>query len=78
VPLGVAERAKEVGRLVESLAPITNPNMASDLTVARALARAAVEGALANVEINLESLKDESFAADIRKKATALRSQASL
>ncbi len=73
VPLGVAERAREVGRIVESLGPITNPNMASDLTVARALARAAVEGALANVEINLESLKDESFAADIRKKTTALR-----
>jgi formiminotetrahydrofolate cyclodeaminase len=74
VPLGVAERAREVGRIVEGLGPITNPNMASDLTVARALARAAVEGALANVEINLESLKDESFTADIRKKTTALRS----
>lgn len=78
VPLGVAERSREVGNIVESLGPITNPNMASDLTVARALARAAVEGALANVEINLESLKDESFAAEIRKKTTALRSQASL
>lgn len=74
VPLGVAERAREAGRIVETLGPITNPNMASDLTVARALARAAVEGALANVEINLESLKDESFAAGIRKKTTALRS----
>jgi glutamate formiminotransferase len=73
VPLGVAERAREVGRLVEALGPITNPNMASDLTVAGALARAAVEGALANVEINLGSLKDESFAADIRKQTTALR-----
>ena len=74
VPLGVAERAWEVKRIAESLAPITNPHMASDLTVARALARAAVEGALANVEINLEALKDESFAADIRKKTTAIRS----
>jgi len=74
VPLGVAERAREVERVVKSLGPITHPNMASDLTVARALARAAVEGALANVEINLESLKDESFAADIRQKTTALRS----
>lgn len=74
VPLGVAERSREVSRIVQDLGPITNPNMASDLTVARALARAAVEGALANVEINLDSLKDESFAADIRKKTTALRS----
>jgi formiminotetrahydrofolate cyclodeaminase len=69
----VAERAREVGRIVETLGPITNPNMGSDLTVAKALAGAAVEGALANVEINLESLKDENFAADIRKKTTALR-----
>ena len=35
--------------------------MKSDLTTATALARAAIEGALANVEINLESLKDAAF-----------------
>src|SRR5690242_1478509 len=49
VPLGVAERAREVLQLVESLRPITNPNMKSDLVTAAALARAAIEGALANV-----------------------------
>ncbi len=53
VPLVVAERAREVRQIVESLRPITNPKMASDLTVGVSLARAAVEGALANVEINL-------------------------
>src|SRR5437660_12031917 len=53
VPFEVAERSREVGRLAEKLGPITNPNMKSDLTTASALARAAVEGALANVEINL-------------------------
>ena len=59
VPLGVAERAREVAGIVAAkLGPITNPNMKSDLTTASALARAAIEGALANVEINLESLKD--------------------
>ena len=57
VPLGVAERAREVAGIAERLKPITNPNMKSDLTTALALARAAIEGALANVEINLESLK---------------------
>jgi formiminotetrahydrofolate cyclodeaminase len=46
--------------------------MKSDLTTAVALARAAVEGALANVEINLESLKDAAFAEEVRKKAAAL------
>jgi glutamate formiminotransferase / formiminotetrahydrofolate cyclodeaminase len=73
VPLGVAERAREVAAIVETLKPITNPNMKSDLTAALALARAAMEGALANVEINLESLKDQAFAADTRKRALALK-----
>jgi len=57
VPLGVAERAAEIAEMVVTLQPITNPNMASDLTTAAALARAAIEGALANVEINLGSMK---------------------
>jgi glutamate formiminotransferase / formiminotetrahydrofolate cyclodeaminase len=72
VPLSVAERAREVRRIVEKLGPITNPNMKSDLTTAAALARAAIEGALANVEINLESLRDPEFIAQIRKKTAVL------
>jgi formiminotetrahydrofolate cyclodeaminase len=70
--LSVAERAREVVGIVEQLKPITNPNMKSDLTTATALARAAIQGALANVEINLESLKDSAFTAETRKKAAAL------
>ena len=75
VPLGVAERAREVAVIAEQLKPITNPNMKSDLTTARALARAAMEGALANVEINLESLqdKDTEFVIETRKKADLLK-----
>ena len=76
VPLSVAERAREVAGIAEKLGPITNPNMKSDLTTALALARAAIEGALANVEINLESLKDAAFAAEVRKKAAALSQSA--
>jgi len=73
VPLGVAERAREIAEIVEKLRPITNPNMKSDLTTASALAHAAIEGASANVEINLESMKDAAFAADVRKRAAVLR-----
>ncbi len=73
VPLGVAERAREVASMVEKLVPITNPNMKSDLTTARALARAAIEGALANVDINLEALKDEAFVAEVRKRTELVR-----
>src|SRR5215471_5689980 len=75
VPLETAQKAREVARLIQSLRPITNPNMASDLTVAAALAEAAIKGALANVEINLGSLKDAGFVADVRSKVGELQRQ---
>jgi glutamate formiminotransferase / formiminotetrahydrofolate cyclodeaminase len=74
VPLSVAERSREVADLAAKLGPITNPNMKSDLTTSSALARAAIEGALANVDINLESTKDAAFAVEVRNKASSLRS----
>ena len=73
VPLQTAQKAREVLDIVESLRPITNPNMASDLTVAGALAKAAITGALANVEINLSSLKDASFTTGVRSKVEQLQ-----
>ncbi|PYP86816.1 MAG: glutamate formimidoyltransferase [Candidatus Angelobacter sp. Gp1-AA117] len=73
VPLQTALKAREVEDIIESLKPITNPNMASDLTVAAALAKAAITGGLANVEINLESLKDAGFAAEVRSKIGKLQ-----
>jgi glutamate formiminotransferase len=73
VPMGVADRAVEVWQIASALKPITNPNMKSDLTTSIALAKAAREGALANVEINLDSLKDEAFVTEMRKRAVALR-----
>ena len=73
VPLGVAEKANEVARITQSLFAITNPNMKSDLTTAQALAQAAITGALANVEINLASVKDQSFAAEVRRRAEAVK-----
>ncbi len=72
VPMGVAERAKEVGKIAEKLRPITNPNMASDLTVSQALSDAAVTGALANVEINLGSITDEVFVEEVRGRVKAI------
>lgn len=73
VPLSVAEKAREVLRIIDSLGPITSPNMKSDLVTGAALARAAVEGALANVEVNLESLKDTEFTTQVRSRAQAVK-----
>ena len=72
VPMNVAEKAHAVAQITQSLEPITNPNMKSDLTTALALARAAMTGALANVEINLASLKDQAFAAHVRQRTASL------
>jgi glutamate formiminotransferase/formiminotetrahydrofolate cyclodeaminase len=74
VPLSVAEKAHEVAEITQSLVEISNPNMKSDLATAQALARAAITGALANVEINLASIKDQAFAADVRKRAVTVKS----
>ncbi|MEY2411833.1 MAG: glutamate formiminotransferase / formiminotetrahydrofolate cyclodeaminase [Acidobacteriaceae bacterium] len=70
VPLKVAQKSQEVCRIVEKLKAITNPNMKSDLTTAVAISRAAIEGALANVEINLESIKDVGFVSKTMALAT--------
>src|SRR5271170_4403880 len=63
VPLKVAEKAHEVAQIAQRLEPITNPNMKSDLTTALALAHAA---------INLPSLKDAAFVAEVRSRVQAL------
>jgi glutamate formiminotransferase/formiminotetrahydrofolate cyclodeaminase len=73
VPMDTAQRAREVSDIIATLKPITSPNMASDLTVASSLASAAIVGALANVEINLSSLKDARFAEDIRSRVVVLQ-----
>jgi formiminotetrahydrofolate cyclodeaminase len=73
VPLSVAERASELARVIEELKPITNPKMASDLSVAASLCRAALEGAIANVEINLGDLKDPGFISEVRARVSSLR-----
>jgi glutamate formiminotransferase len=80
VPLRVAECAAEVSALIETLRTKTNPKMASDLAVAAALAQAALEGAAANVEINLEAFEagtESVFIAETRAKLMRIRNKQS-
>ncbi len=58
VPMEVAERAFDVGARLQAFSQEAPARFGSDLETARALAQAAVTGALANVRINLESMKD--------------------
>jgi len=72
VPLDVAERAARTAAIIEAMEPITSPAMASDLVVARLMATSAMEGAIANVEINLDAIADDKFVKSIRKRVEDL------
>lgn len=76
VPLRNAELCVEVLALVARLEGRSNPRALSDLQSAGYLARAGLLGCLANVDINLPGVKDETAAAEIRARADALRLQA--
>ena len=73
VPLRNAELCAEALALVAQLAGRSNPRALSDLQSAGYLARAGLLGCLANVDINLPGVKDETAAAEIRARAEALR-----
>jgi glutamate formiminotransferase len=60
-PLEVAERAAAVRARLEALLKETPAKMSSDVETGIALAAAAVTGSLANVRVNLGSIKDEEF-----------------
>lgn len=72
VPLHVAQAAMETGHLAMIAVQKSNPNVASDARVARLLADAAREGAVANVEINLGSISDGAFVSHIKDELDGL------
>jgi formiminotetrahydrofolate cyclodeaminase len=74
VPLALAEASADVIDLAERALGRTNANAASDLAVAALLGVAALDGAAANVEINLASLKDEEVRSRIAERLAHARS----
>ena len=73
-PETTAESCLAVMRLSESLLGKSNTNAASDLAVGATQAYAGLKGALANVQINLPSIKDTAYVAE--KKIWAERVEA--
>ncbi len=73
IPLKVAERAVALFERLRQLEAIAAASMKSDLKVARLMASAGAEGALANVEINLDSIKDAAYVAAKRHTIAGLR-----
>ena len=72
VPLQVAERSVALFERLGQLASIAAASMKSDLEVARLMAAASARGALANVDINLESITDANYVTSMRAKRTEL------
>jgi glutamate formiminotransferase / formiminotetrahydrofolate cyclodeaminase len=75
VPMQVAERAAQLNARLLQLEAVAAASMKSDLEVARLMAVAAAKGALANVEINLDGLKDSGYVRTMKGKVAALRNQ---
>lgn len=76
VPMKVAD---EIGSAMESIIYVAhkgNQNAVTDACVAMMAARTCVLGALLNVRINLTSIKDEAFVAQMRKQADELEAHA--
>jgi len=71
VPLDVASRAVSLLEVASSLAGTGNPNAISDVGVAALLAHASVHGALLNVRINLQAIKDASYRTQTAESARA-------
>ena len=75
VPLEVATNAAKLHEALVQLESISAASMRSDLQVARLMAIAGAQGALANVEINLEGLKDAEYVSSLRHKVDELRNR---
>src|SRR5215831_4336409 len=73
VPMEVAEKAAGLAERLMQLETIAPASMKSDLLVGRLMAAAGAKGALANVEINLEGLKDAAYVAQMRSRVDEVR-----
>lgn len=72
VPLGVAETAAKIMPLAAVLVKKGNSNAVTDGLVSAMMTRTAVLGALLNVKINLGSIKDEAYVAEMKGKIRQL------
>ncbi len=77
-PLQVARNALELLQLCPWAVAEGNPNTWSDAAVAALMAQSGIEGALANVYINLKGIKDEAFVEKMRVQALEIRVSARL
>jgi len=72
VPLRTVEACLDVVKAAEALAGRCNLNASSDVAVASLLAEAGAEGAADNVRVNLPSLGDDPWAAEVERRLDGL------
>jgi formiminotetrahydrofolate cyclodeaminase len=77
VPLEVARKSADIFERLGQLESISSPSMLSDVRVGRLMAAVAVRGAIENVSINLESIKDSSFNTRMQTESAALLARVS-
>jgi glutamate formiminotransferase len=66
-PLRTARLGAECLQLLKGLRARTKSSVASDLAVGCFMAEAAIKGGLANVDINIKSLKNQEFIGDVQR-----------
>jgi formiminotetrahydrofolate cyclodeaminase len=76
VPMEIAENAYSIMALSERVVMAGNSNAVTDGLVSAMMARTAVLSALLNVKINLDSIKDEAFVAELEEKVAVLEKKA--
>lgn len=76
VPFKTLQLAFASFELLKVMVQEGNPNSASDAGVGALCARAAVQGALLNVQTNVSGLEDKDFANEVLRKAEAMAQQA--
>jgi formiminotetrahydrofolate cyclodeaminase len=74
-PLDVMRACAEAIGLAAVVAAFGNRNASSDVQVGLELLRAGLRGAKLNVDVNLASIKDETFSAAIRREAEYLAAE---
>ena len=72
VPLQIMELCSELETMATYMAENGNRNSRSDAVVGGILASAALKGAYENLEINLESIKDDAFVEEMNRRALEL------
>jgi glutamate formiminotransferase / formiminotetrahydrofolate cyclodeaminase len=77
-PLVTAQKSLEVLKLTKTVAEKGNLNSVSDAGVAALMAKAAIEGAVYNIKINISGYEDEAFVSEMQNKINDLQHESDI